>query len=91
MNREDYIQCRQHNNIVPVAYDYYINNYHGKNKVGPKTFAQTFPLFEMQERMHSEMRRRKGIDWGLLWKHYDEKFDVRLLYWPETGEIIQIL
>ena len=90
MDRETYLQYRQENNLTPVAYDYYVNNYNGRNKVDIRMFVKTFPIFEMRERVVAASNRKDGINWGLLWKHYDMKFDVRILHYIETGEIIQI-
>lgn len=73
MNREKYIEYRKLNLIGEVAYAYYLEQ--PVQHCTEEEFKKYFVPFAVAVKQD----KTKFIDWSLLWKHYDEKFDVRIL------------
>ncbi len=69
MNREQYISIRANNNILAVAYDYYITECDNPETI--EMFNKAFPIFIM--------KTFNIINWNMLWYIYDNKFNITIL------------
>ncbi|MDC7248646.1 MAG: hypothetical protein PQJ49_01850 [Sphaerochaetaceae bacterium] len=68
MNRAQYIEYRKAGLMGEVAYAYYLEKQ--PNPYPRDFFKKAFPLFAQS---------RRDIDWQLMWRYFDIKFDVRIL------------
>ena len=80
MTRDQYIDLRKSNNIVPVAYNYMNEN--SDLRLPLDVFSVLFSKFVVVEKI--------GINWNLLWRHYDIKFNALILEDSKTRTIINV-
>ncbi|MCA9749649.1 MAG: hypothetical protein KC414_11140, partial [Romboutsia sp.] len=97
MKREDYLIFRASNLLTPIAYDYHMNNsgfplsYRDFEEL-LKRFILTIngKLVDVIDEHGIKRKQIIPIDWDLLWKHYDVKFNVTLVFNKEN-KLIKIL
>ena len=78
MTREEYIGYRKNRDITTVAFHYY--NEKGGTFIPFNIFVSQFQIFHMMSK----------LDWSLLWRYYDIKFQLYILERISTREELLI-
>lgn len=81
MTREEYIEYRTGSDITFVAMDYFSERV--KDFRFYTFFAQIFNTFR-------GLRKAASINWNLLWSHYDNKFELQILF-DKEGRFIKVV
>lgn len=88
MTREEYIQHRTKMDFLPVAYEYYSKN--GGTMDKGQFFANFIQMAGNNFMYRSNRGQIKSILVELVWKYFDNKFEMQEVY-DKGGKLIKIL